>query len=163
MDAMKVTLLQTSLVWHDPIANCDHFDEWLAKVDQDSDLVLLPEMFSTGFTMSSSSMAESMEGPTVAWLRERARSHGFVLAGSVVIRDGDEYFNRLVWARPDGSIETYDKRHRFRMAGEHLHYAAGNDRVVVELNGFRVLLMVCYDLRFPVFFRSRSDLSLIHI
>ena len=158
---MKVTLLQTSLSWHDPAANCERFDEWLERVAPDTDLVLLPEMFSTGFTMHSSSMAESMSGPTVAWMRLRARERGFVIGGSVVIREADRHYNRFIWARPDETITTYDKRHRFRMAGEHLHYDAGDKRVIVELAGFRVCLMVCYDLRFPVFFRSRQDYDAI--
>ena len=158
---MKVTLIQTALVWHDPIANCEHFDGWLERIDPDTDLVLLPEMFSTGFTMSSSVVAESMDGPTVKWMRERAADVDVVLGGSIVIKDDGRYFNRFVWVRPDGSITTYDKRHRFRMAGEHLYYAAGEDRVIVELAGFKVCLMVCYDLRFPVFFRSRGDYDVI--
>lgn len=158
---MKVAVVQTALDWHDPAANRRRFDAWFEQVEPGTELVVLPEMFSTGFTMDSREVAETMDGPTVAWLRERAASLGAVLVGSVVIRDGERWFNRLVWMPPDGMATTYDKRHRFRMAGEHEHYDAGNERVVVAHGEWRVCPLVCYDLRFPVWSRNRGDYDVL--
>ena len=158
---MKIAVVQSALDWHDPAANRRRFDGWFERVEPDTDLVVLPEMFSTGFTMDSREVAETMDGPTVAGLRERAASLDAVLVGSVVIRDGARWFNRLVWMPPDGTATTYDKRHRFRMAGEHEHYDAGSERVVVALGGWRVCPLICYDLRFPVWSRNRGDYDVL--
>jgi predicted amidohydrolase len=133
------------------------FDDWLAQVPQDSQLVVLPEMFSTGFTMAASEQAETMDGPTVAWLRAAARRLGKHICGSVVIAAAGKYRNRLLWCDPTGALRYYDKRHRFRMAGEHEQFAAGDERVVVQIGATRILLQVCYDLRFPVFARNLND------
>lgn len=156
MSELRTTLVQCDLRWEDPTANCRMLEETLGDLgSQDTDLIVLPEMFATGFTMNSREMAESMEeSSTVAWLQEQAWQRGCVVTGSVAVLEGGDYFNRLVWARPDGSRVTYDKRHLFRMAGEHERYAMGHERVIVELKGFRVLLTVCYDLRFPVWLRQ---------
>ncbi len=132
----------------------------IATIAHNVDLVALPEMFSTGFTMSSREMAEPMNGETIAWLRDQAAETGATITGSVVIEDG-AYFNRMVWMPPDGRARVYDKRHLFRMAGEHEHYAAGHKRVVVNLGSWRVCLSVCYDLRFPVWLRCRNDYDLM--
>ena len=132
----------------------------IGEIEDGIDLVVLPEMFSTGFTMDSCEMAETMGGETIAWLREQAAQRGVTIVGSVVIEDG-AYFNRLVWMPPDGRATVYDKRHLFRMAGEHEHYAAGRKRVVVTIGSWRVCLSVCYDLRFPVWLRCRNDYDLL--
>ncbi len=158
---LTLSLIQTATHWHDPLANQQLFQDWLAQVPAESTLVVLPEMFSTGFTMSSEEVAEDMSGPTVSWLTEQARSHNKTLCGSVVIRDTGRFYNRFLWVTPQGVASTYDKRHRFRMAGEHEHYAAGEHRVVIEHQGWRICPMVCYDLRFPVFFRNRDDYDLL--
>ncbi len=161
--SIDISLIQTATHWHDPAANRSLFDRWLEGVPASSDLVVLPEMFSTGFTMASIEQAESMDGPTVSWLIDAARRTGKTLCGSVVIARHTqstakpEYVNRLLWVTPAGEVTSYDKRHRFRMAGEHLHYEAGKDRVIVKHKGVRILLQVCYDLRFPVFARNRDD------
>ncbi len=160
-DSLTVSLIQTATRWHDPAANRDLFDDWFTKLPVDSELVMLPEMFSTGFTMSSWEVAEVMDGPTLSWLRERARDLDRVLCGSLVIRAGAQYYNRFCWATPAGELCHYDKRHRFRMAGEHEHYDAGSTRVVFELDGWRICPMVCYDLRFPVWLRNRDDYDLL--
>ena len=118
-------------------------------------------MFSTGFSMDAAALAEDMDGPTIGWMREEAAAMGCVLAGSLIVREGGRHFNRLVWARPDGTLAHYDKRHLFRMAGEQQHYAAGDRRLVVEIKGWRVCPMVCYDLRFPVWSRNRGDYDLL--
>ncbi len=157
MQPLKVALLQAATHWHDPAANRQMFAELLDTVPADAHLVLLPEMFSTGFTMASAEVAETMEGPTVSWMRTEAAAREQVLCGSVVIRADDAFYNRFLWVPPDGVITFYDKRHRFRMAGEHEHYSAGSDRVLVTLRGWRLCPMVCYDLRFPVWLRNRGD------
>lgn len=158
---LTLTLLQTETRWHDPAANRALFDDLLQQVPAASRLVLLPEMFSTGFTMDSAAVAESMQGETLAWLSKRAQDSGKVLCGSVVICEDGEYFNRFVSAHPDGQLTHYDKRHRFRMAGEHQHYSAGGQKVVFNVDGWRVCPMVCYDLRFPVWFRNRREYDLL--
>ena len=160
MSALSVGLVQADTFWHRPADNRAMFDRHLDRLP-DVDVAVLPEMFSTGFTMASRDVAETMDGPTVSWMLEEARKRGVHIAGSLVIEDGGEYFNRFVWATPDGLGATYDKRHRFRMAGEHEHYDAGSNRVVVTVDGWRLCLMVCYDLRFPVWFRSRDDYDAI--
>jgi predicted amidohydrolase len=111
--------------------------------------------------MDTATLAEEMSGPTVGWLREEAAALGCVITGSLIVRDAGQCFNRLVWARPDGSLEYYDKRHLFRMANEQQHYTAGNRRLVTELKGWRVCPLICYDLRFPVWSRSRGDYDLL--
>ena len=157
MRALNVALVQVATHWHDPAANRDLFDAMFAEVEPATDLIVLPEMLSTGFTMASREVAETMDGDTVAWLRRRAAERQVAIAGSVVIHDAGRYFNRLVWMPPDGRETVYDKRHLFRMAGEHEHYAAGDRRVNVQLGDWRIRLAVCYDLRFPVWLRSTGD------
>jgi len=158
---LRVTLVQTELAWQDPAANRHRLAAHFRGLVGHTDLVVLPEMFSTGFSMAAAELAEAMDGPTVDWMREEAAALGCVIAGSLIVRDGGRCYNRLVWARPDGSLEHYDKRHLFRLAGEQEHYAAGSHRLVVTLKGWRVCPMVCYDLRFPVWSRSRGDYDLL--
>ena len=157
MSALTLALIQTDIRWHDAAANRDLFDAHFDQVPSAADVVVLPEMFSTGFTMATGEVAESMDGPTLQWLAAAARRLDKVVCGSVVIAESARYWNRFVWMCPDGSAIYYDKRHLFRMAGEHRHYSAGDKRVVVELNGWRINPMVCYDLRFPVWMRNRGD------
>lgn len=157
MSALTFALVQTSTVWHDPAANRTRFDDWLERVPPETDVVVLPEMFATGFTMDSATQAEPADGGSVAWLRERAAVHGKVICGSLSLRDGDRCVNRFLWAEPDGGVTTYDKRHCFRMAGEHEHYSPGDSRVVIEYRGLRILPFVCYDLRFPVWLRNGAS------
>jgi len=159
-ETLKISMVQTATHWHDAAANRAMFDEWLEQIPPDTEIVMLPEMFSTGFTMASSEQAEAMEGPTVSWLVAAAKALNKTLCGSVVIAADDDRsrcVNRLLWVTAEGEVTCYDKRHRFRMAGEHEHFEAGTDRVVVTHNGVRILLQVCYDLRFPVFARNRDD------
>ncbi|MFT7131254.1 MAG: omega-amidase [Gammaproteobacteria bacterium] len=157
---LNLTQIQSSLYWQDPQANRDHFEKILDENTVSTDLVVLPEMFTTGFTMSPESLAEAANGPSVSWLREQAIRRNIAICGSVVIEEQGHYYNRFVWTNPDGGQVFYDKRHLFRMANEHEHYAAGTDRVVVSYRGWRILLQVCYDLRFPVFSRNRNDYDL---
>lgn len=154
---LRVTVIQTALAWHDPEANRRRLATHLRGLAGHTDLVVLPEMFSTGFTMAAEALAETMDGPTVGWMREEAAALGCVITGSLIVREDGRHFNRLVWARPDGSLAHYDKRHLFRMAKEQEHYAPGARRIVVEIKGWRVCPLVCYDLRFPVWSRNRGD------
>ena len=161
MQPLTISLVQTQTAWHDPAANRARFDRWFEALPETAQLVVLPEMFSTGFTMASAEVAEPMDGPTVTWMRDRAAALGRTLCGSVVIEDGERRFNRFLWVPPDGAVACYDKRHRFRMAGEHEHYDAGTARPVVRLGEWRILPLVCYDLRFPVWLRNRGDYDLL--
>jgi len=158
---LRVTLIQTATHWHDPVRNRDMFDNWFRHVPQKSQLVVLPEMFSTGFTMASSQVAEPMDGPTVEWMCARAAELNKVVCGSVVIEEDGAFYNRFLWVTPAGVEGIYDKRHRFRMAGEHQYYSAGAQRLVVELKGWRLCPLVCYDLRFPVWLRNRGDYDVL--
>ena len=158
---LRVTLVQTELAWQDPAANRRGLAGHFRGLAGHTDLVVLPEMFSTGFSMEAEQLAEDMGGPTIGWLREEAASLGCVITGSLIVRDAGRCFNRLVWARPDGSLEYYDKRHLFRLANEQQHYAAGTRRLVAAVKGWRVCPLICYDLRFPVWSRSRGDYDLL--
>lgn len=158
---LRVTLVQTALAWQDPAANRRNLAVHFRGLVGHTDLVVLPEMFSTGFTMDAEALAEDMDGPTIGWMREEAAALGCVIAGSLIVRDRGRCHNRLVWARPDGTLEHYDKRHLFRIADEQRHFAAGDRRVVVELKGWRVCPMVCYDLRFPVWSRNHDDYDVL--
>jgi predicted amidohydrolase len=155
MNTLKVTLVQAALAWHDAAANRRKFETLLAPLAGNTDLVALPEMFTTGFTMQPESAAEIANGPTVEWMREQAAKLGAVIAGSIATSDAGQHFNRLICMRPDGTYESYDKRHLFRMAHEHDHYTAGARQVIVDIQGWRVRPLVCYDLRFPVWCRNR--------
>jgi len=158
---LRVTLVQADLAWQDPAANRHRLAAHFRGLVGHTDLVVLPEMFSTGFSMEAAALAEDMGGPTIGWMREEAAALGCVITGSLIVREQGRCYNRLVWARPDGSVEHYDKRHLFRIANEQQHYAAGARRVVVELKGWRVCPMICYDLRFPVWSRSCDDYDLL--
>ncbi len=156
MQDLNVTIIQTGLAWHDTDANCAHFDGIIRSLAESADLVLLPEMFSTGFTMEPSACAEDMGGRAVKSLMTWAREKEADIAGSVAIREGDRYYNRLLWVRPGGAVITYDKRHLFRMAGEEQVYTAGGEKTVIELNGWKIRPFICYDLRFPVWSRNKN-------
>ena len=158
---LKLALVQTAPVWQNPGANHAHFARLLDWAEG-ADLVILPEMFSTGFSMDAALLAEEENGASRAWLLEQAARLNAVVVGSVITRAADgSYRNRLYWARPDGSCAHYDKRHLFRMAGEHEHYAAGEERVLLEVKGWQVRPLVCYDLRFQVWSRDPHDTDLL--
>lgn len=154
---LRVTLVQTDTVWHEPAENRARIAELLRADGEAADLIVLPETFTTGFSNEAVATAESMQGESVAWLQALARQHEAAVTGSIQIRDGAAVYNRLLVALPDGALHQYDKRHLFRMAREQEWYAAGRDRLVVEFRGWRLCPLVCYDLRFPVFSRNRAD------
>lgn len=161
MSTLNLTILQSELQWHDAAANRHMFDTALARIMEPTDLVVLPEMFTTGFSMDAPNLAESMDGETIQWMREKAAELQAALCGSLIIRDNDDYFNRFVCAHPSGDLHCYDKRHLFRLADEQHHYRQGNERTVFSINGFRICPMVCYDLRFPVWSRNRGDYDVL--
>jgi omega-amidase len=155
MQALNVSLVQGATRWHDAPANRDYYGSLVRRVAGQSDLIVLPETFLSGFSNDTRASAEGMDGEGVAWMRALATEVNAVVTGSLAIREGDKVYNRLIWARPDGTFEQYDKRHLFRMAGEHTRYGGGTERLIVELKGWRILPQVCYDLRFPVWLRNR--------
>ena len=158
---LRVTMIQADLAWQDPATNRRNLAAHFRGLAGHTDLIVLPEMFTTGFSMAASSLAETMAGATVGWLREEAAAIGCAITGSLIVEEGGRHYNRLVWATPDGGCAHYDKRHLFRMAREQEHYAAGDRRLVVELKGWRLCPLVCYDLRFPVWSRSRGDYDVL--
>ena len=159
MQDLRISLVQGDTRWHDPAANRDYYGALVAPLAGATDLVVLPETFTSGFSNDAIDQAEGMDGPTVAWIRGQARLLDAVVTGSVQLRTAEGVFNRLLWAAPDGALAHYDKRHLFRYAGEHKRYAAGRERLCVELKGWRINPQVCYDLRFPVFCRNRYDVE----
>lgn len=159
MQNLTVALIQQEIVPNNPELNLTVFAKSMSQL-QGCDLVVLPEVFTTGFCSNARNYAEQVDGGAYQWMAEQARKLQAVVTGSLVVREGDTYFNRLVWMRPDGSYVHYDKRHLFRMAGEHERYASGNQRILVEVKGWRVLPLICYDLRFPVWSRNRNDYDL---
>lgn len=161
MSTLDVTIIQADLHWHDAAANRAMFADKIESITDSTDLIVLPEMFTTGFSMDAPNLAEAMAGDSVSWMQEMAKSKGASICGSLIIEDDGNFYNRFLCIAPDGSQTTYDKRHLFRLADEHNHYAQGNDLVTFELNGFRIRPMVCYDLRFPVWSRNRGDYDLL--
>jgi omega-amidase len=155
MQDLSISLLQTPLYWHQPDANRAHFEELIWQVPQGTQLILLPEMFTTGFSMAAAEQAEPMNSTTFRWLRQQAAQSGAVVCGSYIVKENGRHYNRLIWMEPDGQWASYDKRHLFRMAQEEQHYAPGNLRLVREWQGWRICPLICYDLRFPVWSRNR--------
>lgn len=157
---MRITILQQDIAWADPRKNLESADEAISCLP-DSDLFILPEMFSTGFCMQSELVAESTDGDTLCWMRRKAAERNCAIAGSVAVSEGGRYYNRFYFVGPDGKVEHYDKRHLFAYGGEHRCFTAGSERTVVMFRGMRILLAVCYDLRFPVWSRNRGDYDLV--
>jgi len=159
-DNLKIGLVQTRLHWQDPTANRQHFQPKLEAL-ADADLIVLPEMFSTGFSMASTTYAETMTDDTVTWLQNQSHALDTAICGSVMIRANDHFYNRFLMCAPNQSPVIYDKRHLFRMAEEQAHFSPGDSRVVFELKGIRICPQICYDLRFPVFSRNQGDYDLL--
>ena len=159
-NSLQISMLQLDLHWENKDANLKKTEEWLAKCSG-SDLVLLPEMFSTGFSMRPKDFAEKEQGITLEFLKQMSIQHGFALCTSIIVEEEGKYFNRLYFIKPDGSAEHYDKRHLFSLAGEEKHYTAGTKRLVVDYLGWRIMPLICYDLRFPVWSRNDCDYDLL--
>jgi len=153
---LKIALLQFDLVWEKPNKNRDQIDEYLESINS-ADLILLPEMFSTGFSVKSTHLAETMQGETVEWMKKIAHKKDAVICGSLMIIEAENIYNRLLWVEPNGTIQHYDKRHLFSLINEEKHITAGNNRLIVRYKGWKICPLICYDLRFPVF--SRNDVN----
>jgi len=154
MSTLTITLIQSSLHWQDKPANLAMFEQKINALQERTEIVVLPEMFSTGFSMEPASLAETMDGPTIGWMKRMAAAKKIILTGSVIIEEQGHYYNRLVWMQPNGVYGVYDKRHRFAYAGEDKAYTAGNKRLIASVKGWKINLLVCYDLRFPVWARQ---------
>ena len=158
---MKIAILQTMLSWENPSENRALLQNKINAILQKVDLIVLPEMFTSGFTMNPKSVAETMQGATISWLKEVAKERNCALTGSLVIEENGNYFNRLVFVFPNGDIQQYDKRHLFTLAGENQVYKAGIEKLIVEFKGFKICPLICYDLRFPVFSRNVKDYDVL--
>ncbi|MDY6791022.1 MAG: amidohydrolase [Thermodesulfobacteriota bacterium] len=154
MRDLKITLIQTKPVWEDINDNLALFDEKILRISEKTDLIILPEMFTTGFSMNAANLAQDMNGSSIKWLQEKSKKTNADITGSIIIKSGGKYFNRLLWAKPDGHLFAYDKKHLFRFAGEDKVYSAGDKNITVELNGWKIRPSICYDLRFPVWTRN---------
>jgi len=154
LSTLHFSLIQTSLFWEDKGANLDQLSQKINAIDQPTEIIVLPEMFSTGFSMQPEKLAENMDGPTVDWMRRTAAAKRAILAGSIIIEEGGQFLNRFIWMLPNGELGYYDKRHLFGFAGEDQKYSAGNKRLIASVKGWKINLQVCYDLRFPVWARQ---------
>ncbi len=161
MQDLKVTIIQSDLFWESPEKNLNAFSEKIDTIDESTDLIVLPEMFTTAFTMNAQKLAETDKGRALEWMISKAKDKHADLIGSLIIKEEESYFNRLYWVKSDGKIEFYDKRHLFRMAGEHKIYSAGKNKLISTIKGWRILPLVCYDLRFPVWSRGQNDFDMI--
>jgi omega-amidase len=157
MSTLTCTLIQTKLFWQDAEANRKMFEEKINSIKEKTEIIILPEMFSTGFSMQPEKFAETMEGDTVAWMKKTASIKKIILTGSLMIKENEHYYNRLIWMLPNGDFGFYDKRHLFAYGDENNHYSAGNKRLIASAKGWKINLQVCYDLRFPVWARQSSS------
>jgi len=161
MQDLNITLLQADLHWQNPDANRNMFAELVDKHAATADLLVLPETFTTGFTMEAEANAEEPGGPSSQWLSKLATQHGVAICGSLIVNEKNQNFNRLIWAQPDGSLVTYDKRHLFRMVGERDNFTPGTHRQIIRLGDWRICPLICYDLRFPVWSRGINEYDLL--
>ena len=158
---MKTALIQTDIIWENPAENRSVLEAKINSITNDIDLLILPEMFTSGFTMNPSSVAESMQGTTIFWLKNIAKAKNCAITGSLVITENKNFYNRMVFVFPDGEIQYYDKKHLFTLAGEDKVYTSGTEKVLVNYNNWKICLQVCYDLRFPVFSRNTENYDLL--
>ncbi|MCD2257944.1 amidohydrolase [Psychroserpens luteolus] len=158
---LNVALIQSSLVWENPVQNRINLRDKIETISEPLDLIVLPEMFTTGFTMNPKDVAESIDGVTVKWMTNIAKEKHSAIVGSCIIKENEKFYNRLLFVEPNGKINSYDKRHTFTLAGEDKVYESGKDRLVVDYKGWKICPLVCYDLRFPVFARNTDDYDVI--
>lgn len=156
MQDLRLTLIQSDIYWHSPEANMAMFEEKIWQITEPTDIIVLPEMFQTGFTMEHEKLAEPMNLTTFKWMRQMAAQKKAVVTGSYIVKEAGVVYNRLIWMQPDGQWQQYDKRHLFRIADEHDYFGMGQERLVVEWKGWKICPMICYDLRFPVWARNRN-------
>ena len=158
---MKVAILQTSLAWENPDSNRKFIEECFLSKEESFDLFVLPEMFTSGFTMHPENVVESMDGETVSWMKALALKKDCAVCGSLVISENNSFYNRFVFVHPNEKIDFYDKRHLFSLAGEHEYYSKGNKKVIIDYKGWKICPQICYDLRFPAFSRNQEDYDLL--
>ena len=158
---MKIAIIQSNLHWEAVSQNRNSFEEKITTIDSEVDLVILPEMFSTGFTMNPKDVAETMQGETIVWMKSIAKQKNCAITGSLIITENNQFYNRMLFVFPSGEIQFYDKRHLFSLAGEDKIYTAGSQKQIVEYLGWKICLQVCYDLRFPVYARNVENYDLL--
>jgi predicted amidohydrolase len=160
MENLKLTIIQPDIIWEKVQANLDKFSVIIAGIES-TDVIVLPEMFTTGFSMNPKVLKEKMDGKSVRWMKRMANEKNVSVVGSLIIEDGGKIFNRAIWVFPDGKIEYYDKRHLFAMGQEHLHYSQGKEKTVIEFRGWKFCPLICYDLRFPVWGRNTENYDVL--
>ncbi|OFX50920.1 MAG: amidohydrolase [Bacteroidetes bacterium GWB2_41_8] len=160
-ELLNIAIFQLDLVWENRSANRIKIDEWLQQIDKNTEVVFLPEMFATGFSMNVSELAEPMNGETVNWMKKRCSEHQLALCGSLIIQENGNFYNRMLFVEPSGKTSFYDKRHLFTMGNEESHFQAGTERLIVDYKGWRICPLICYDLRFPVWARNRNEYDLL--
>ena len=154
MPTLTITTIQSNLIWEEESANLRLLEQKISGIVEKTEIVVLPEMFSTGFSMRPEEFAETMDGETIGWMKRVSRENGIILTGSIMIKEEGNYYNRLIWMLPNGQYGQYDKRHLFAYAEEDKHYSPGNNRLIASVKGWKINLQVCYDLRFPVWSRQ---------
>lgn len=160
-ETIKILMIQLDLTWEDPNKNLQRFSEEIKNTREPIDLIILPEMFTTGFSMNAASLAEETHGRAVTWMKETAREFNSAITGSLIIKENGKFFNRLFFVYPNGDFETYDKRHTFTLANEDKTYTAGTEKLIVEYEGWRICPLICYDLRFPVWARNTENYDVL--
>lgn len=160
-DTLHVAAIQANLIWEEAQKNRLNFENFMDELPSEIDLIVLPEMFSTGFTMNPKQVAETMDGDTVKWMKIQAKKRNAAIVGSLAIKENNDYFNRAIFVFPTGKLETYDKRHTFGLAGEDKEYKTGIDRLIVTYKGWKICPLICYDLRFPVWSRFNDDYQVL--
>lgn len=160
-EQLKVAIIQSDLVWEDPKQNRKNFSEKIESISDGIDMIVLPEMFTTGFTMNASAVAENMDGKTVLWMQKTASETNAAIVGSVIISENNKFYNRLLFVEPSGVITHYDKRHTFTLAGEDKIYASGTEKIIIDYKGWKICPLICYDLRFPVWARNTENYDVL--
>ena len=158
---MKVAVIQSPLVWEDPQLNRNYFEAKINTIVSEVDLIVLPEMFNTGFTMQAEAVAETMQGQTMLWLQSLAKARKCAITGSLIVTEDGKFYNRMVFVFPTGEVQQYDKRHLFTLAGENVVFTAGTEKIIIEYKGWKICPLICYDLRFPVFSRNTENYDML--
>lgn len=158
---LKIALIQSDLVWENPEENRNNFSKKIKHISEQVDVIILPEMFSTGFTMHAENVAETTQGKTVEWMKNEASKHNAALVGSLIISEENNFYNRLLFVEPSGKISKYDKRHTFTLVGEDKVFSAGTEKMVIDYKGWKICPLICYDLRFPVWARNTEDYDVL--
>jgi omega-amidase len=156
-EQLNISIIQPDIVWEDKAANLRQYEHFIDNIKEKKEVVVLPEMFTTGFSMAAEKLAEPMDGASVQWMKDMAKRHRCILTGSLIIKEEGKFYNRLLWVQPDGLLWHYDKRHLFGYGDEDKDFTAGTKRLIAQVKGFRICLMICYDLRFPIWARNKKD------